>query len=201
MAFRLKSLIVLLGLFACAFSNGQANKVITEYLNVPGPITLNKNMFTLAWTSHPSSNYYKQEYITPGDNIEKYSKMVSVELLISDATPESLAKAKMSELQQLKATNPIINYDIFQKNGEIILDFIISENASDGKKVNIVERNVYRYKAFSGKNGQKGVMLFGASERAYGNNIDLFLSSLKKNKSVLLNAVAAFRLPQISIKE
>jgi len=200
MTLKLKHLITILGLFAFSFSKGQTNKAIMEYLNVPGPIILNKTTFNLAWTSHPSANYYKQEYITPKGNIEKYTQMVSVELLISNATPADLAKAKMDELKQLKATNPIINYEIFQKNGEIILDFLISQNSADGKKVNIIERNVYRYKTFSGKNGQKGVMLFGASERAYGSQVDTFLSSLKKNKSVLLNAVAAFSLPQISIK-
>ncbi len=201
MTLNIQFITVALGLFGISFSNGQINKAIKEYLNVPGPIILNKNTFNLSWTSHPSANYYKQEYITANDNIEKYTKMISVELLINDASPADLAKAKMDELKQLKATNPIINYDIFQKNGEVILDFLISENAADGKKVNIIERNVYRYKSFSGKNGQKGVMLFGASERAYGNNVDTFLSSLKKDKPTLLNAVAAFMLPQISLKE
>jgi len=196
-----KRLIAILALFIVSTAVGQTNKKVTEYLNVPGPILLNKNSFNLTWTSHPSIAYYKQEYITAKDNVEKFTKMVVVELLIGNATAAELAKAKMDELKQLKVSNPIINYEIFQKNGEIILDFLISENSADGKKVNIIERNVYRYKAFSGKNGQKGVILFGASERAYGNNVDTFLSSLKKNKSILLNAVAAFSLPQISVKE
>jgi len=185
--------------FAVFLTNGQTNKAVTDYLNVPGPIVLNKSSFNLSWTSHTSANYYKQEYITPGDNIEKFTKMVSVELLISNSTAADLANAKMNELKQLKTTNPIINYEIFQKNGEIILDFLISQNSANGEKVIIIERNVYRYKNFTGKNGQKGVMLFGVSERAYGNDVDPFLSFLKKNKAVLLNAVAAFSLPQISI--
>ncbi len=193
--------VTIIGLFAILFSNGQTYKAAKEYLTVPGPIILNKNTFNLTWTSHPSANYYKQEYITSGDNIEKYTKMVSVELLISNATAADLANAKMNELKQLKATNAIINYEIFQKNGEMILDFIISQNAANGGKVIIIERNVYRYKNFTDKNRQKGVMLFGASERAYEKDVDTFLLLLKKNKAVLLNAVAAYSLPQISIKE
>lgn len=193
--------MAILALFAVLFSSAQTGKAAKEYLNVPGPISLNKNSFNLSWTSHPSANYYKQEYITPGDNIEKYKNMISVELLMSNATAADLANAKMNELKQLKTTNPLINYEIFQKNGEIILDFLISQNAANGGKVLIIERNVYRYKNFTGKNGQKGVMLFGASERAYEKDVDAFLSLLKKNKAVLLNAVAAFTLPQISVKE
>lgn len=200
MTIKIKLLLTSLGLCIFSIVNGQSNKSIKEYLAVPGPISLNKSTYNLVWTSHPSPEYYKQEYITSKDNIEKYNQMLTVELLISDANPTDLAKIKMDELKQLKQTNPIINYESFQKNGEIILDFLISENSADGKKVNIIERNVYRYKSFSGKNGQKGVVLFGASERAYGNNVDTFLLSLKKNKSALLNAVAAFNLPQISIK-
>ncbi len=195
-----KLFITITALLTISFADAQTNKKITEYLTVPGPIVLNKNTYQLAWTSHPSANYYKQEYITAKDSLKKYTKMISVELLISDATVASLAQAKLDELKQLKLTNPIINYETFQKNGEIILDFLISENTADGKNVNIIERNVYRYKAFTRKNGQKGVMLFGASERAYGSNVDTFLSSLKKNKSQLLNAVAAFTLPKIIIK-
>jgi hypothetical protein len=107
----------------------------------------------------------------------------------------------MDELKQLKVTNPMVNYEVFQKNGEIILDFLISENSADGKNVNILERNVYRYRDITDKNGLKGVMLFGASERSYGNEVDTFLSSLKKTKSVLANAVAAFVIPQITIKK
>jgi len=43
-------------------------------------------------------------------------------------------------------------------------------------------------------------MLFGVSERSYGNDADAFLSSLKKNKPVLLNAVAGFSIPEVSLK-
>ena len=179
---------------------GQNSKPITEYLNVPGPIVLNKDSFKLAWSSHPSSNYYKQEYIGSKDKIEKFKKMVMVEVLIGEVKAADLAKAKISELNQLKQTNPIVNHEVFQKNGEIIVDFLLSENSPDGKKVNIIERNVYRYKEITDKNGKKGVMLFGISERGYGNEVDTFLSSLKKNKSTLTNAVAGFVIPEITIK-
>ncbi len=179
----------------------QTSKPVTEYLNVPGPIILNKESFKLAWSSHPASNYYKQEYIRPNDKIEKFKKMVMIEVLIGEAKAADLAKAKVSELKQLKETNPLVNHEVFQKNGEIIIDFLLSENSPDGKNVNIIERNVYRYKDITDKNGTKGVMLFGVSERGYGNEVDTFLSSLKKNKSTLTNAVASFVMPEVTIKK
>ena len=102
-------------------------------------------------------------------------------------------------LRRLKKSNPAVNYDVFEKNGEIVLDFLVSANTPDGKDMSIVERNVYRYKAVVDKNGQKGVLLFGVSERAYGNDIDKFLSNLKAHKLALMNLVGAFALPAITI--
>ncbi len=193
-----KTISLLFTVFSFIMSYAQGGK--TDYLNVPGPIVLGKDTFKLAWTSHPSPAYYKQEYITAKDKLEKFKKMVMVEALTGDSRPADLVKAKTTELNQMKQTNPIVNYETFQKNGEYMLDFLISENSADGKKVNILERNVYRYKAVTDQNGKKAVILFAASERAYGNEVDAFLLALKTNKSTLQNAVAAFTLPQVTFK-
>lgn len=194
--------ILTVAIFLIAITSyGQNSKPITEYLSVPGPIVLNNESFNLTWSSHPSANYYKQEYIGSKDKIEKFRKMVMLEVLVGPVKAADLAKAKIAELKQIKETNPLVNHEVFQKNGEIIVDFLLSENSPDGKNVNIIERNIYRYKEITDKNGKKGVLLFGISERAYGNDVDTFLSSLKKNKPTLTNAVAAFVIPQIAIKK
>jgi hypothetical protein len=181
-------------------SYGQ-DAAVTEYLGIPGPIVLNAGSFNLAWSSHPSAGYYKQEYVGSNDNVEKFKKMVMVELLLGKSKAADLANAKVIELKKLKPSDPLVNYDIFQKNGEIIIDFLLSESSPDGKKINIVERNVYRYRNITEKNGKKGVLLFGVSERGYGNDVDTFLSSLRKTRSALTNAVAAFAIPDITIKK
>lgn len=197
---RTKISITLLAILISSLSFGQPGKPVTEYLGIPGPVVINNASYGLAWSAHPSPAYYKQEYIGSKDNLQRFKKMVLVEILTGDVKPADLAKAKMTELEQLKKSNPIVNYEVFQKNGEILIDFLMSENSADGKKINIVERNVYRYRAFADKAGKKGVMLFGVSERSYGNDADAFLLSLKKDKAVLLNTVAAFAIPEISIK-
>ncbi|MEP7236339.1 MAG: hypothetical protein ABI685_00675 [Ferruginibacter sp.] len=191
----------LISFLIAIIAHGQNSKTVTEYLNVPGPITINNESFSLAWSSHPSATYYKQEYIGAKDKLEHFKKMVLVEVLTGNAKAADLAQTKIAELKQMKLTNPIVNYEVFQKNGEYILDFLLSENTPDGKKINILERNVYRYKEVTDKNGKKAVMLFGASERAYGNDADTYLSALKKTKSTLTNAVAAYVIPQLTIKK
>ena len=39
---------------------------IKDYLHVPGPVVFDKSSYSLAWSSHPSAIYYKQEYVPAG---------------------------------------------------------------------------------------------------------------------------------------
>ncbi len=54
-------------------------------------------------------------------------------------------------------------------------------------------------KSITDKNGQKAVVLFGVSERAYGDDIDKFFPALKAHRYDLINAVGAFSIPEITI--
>ena len=189
---------VLFGLLLTTLSYGQRPRP-TEYVGVYGPIVFDKVVYNLAWTSHPSANYYKQEYLAPGDMIEKFKKLVMLEVLTGDTSLRDVVAAKVQELKQMKASNPMVNYEAFEKDGEIMLDFLVSENTPDGNHLGIVERNVYRYKSIVDKNGEKGVLLFGVSERAYGDDIDKFLLDLKKHKSNLTKPVGAYKIPEITI--
>ncbi len=182
-------------IYACSFC--QTNKPVTNFLHIPAPISFLDKSYNLSWSSHPSAAYYKHEYITATDNPDRYAQMIMIEALVGDAKPFDLMSAKIAELKKMKETNPLVNYEMFQKNGEYILDFLVSDNAANGD-INIIERNVYRYKAGEDKSGKKYVLLFGVSERAYGDKSQEFLLNLKKNKSVLSNAVAAFSIPSVS---
>ncbi len=116
-----------------------------------------------------------------------------------DLTPEQMVGQKVEELKKLKAANPIVNYNVFMKNGQIMIDFLLSENARDGK-INIIERNVYKYSAFRDKYGKTGVQLFGVSDRAYGNDADRFLKDLKEHKNELIEQVGNYVIPQMAIR-
>lgn len=189
---------VLLGLLLTTFSFGQTSKP-TEYLGVTGPILFDNRSYNLAWTSHPTDNYYKQEYLAKGDTIEKFKKLIFLEVLTGKTKLKDVVAAKVAELKRMKATNPVVNYETFEKDGEVMLDFLVSENTPDGKYLNIVERNVYRYKSLVDKNGQKCVLLLGVSERAYGDDIDKFFPNLKAHRYDLINLVGAFDIPEVTI--
>jgi hypothetical protein len=172
-----------------------------DKLNVPGPITINKKSYVLTWTSHPAADFYKQEYIPAGDDVNKFRSMVLVDVIMGGSNLKGIVDAKMAELKKMRETNPLVNYEVFLKNGEYLLDFILSANSADGKTIDIVERNVYRYKLFTDKSGKKGVLLFGVSVRSYGNDIDNFLKALKANKPTLLDEVAQFNMPAVSVSK
>ena len=119
------------------FSFGQTTKVI-EYLGVAGPISFDKISYNLTWTSHPADNYYKQEYLAKGDTIEKFKKLIMLEVITGKTKLKDIVATKVAELKKMKVSNPVINYETFEKDGEVMLDFIISENTPDGKLVSIL---------------------------------------------------------------
>ncbi|RYY72229.1 MAG: hypothetical protein EOO13_00250 [Chitinophagaceae bacterium] len=197
-----KIFLLATALLSFIFSNGilaQTSKSPTDYLSVAGPIVFEGSSYKLTWSSHPDNSYYKQEYLPAGEAPEKYKSMILLEIALTEVSIKEVVGGKIAELKAMKASNPIVNYEMFQKDGEYIVDFVLSGNSSDGK-LSIVERNVYRYKAFKDKSGKPGVLLFAISTRAYGTEANKFLQALKANKSRYVNAIAKFNIPQISIK-
>lgn len=185
-------------LFSIA-SHGQKNKTV-DYLTVPGPVVFNKQTYQLSWSSHPSANFYKQEYIQKGDSADRFTSMVLLDVMTGNVNVKSIAAAKLAELKKMKESNPVINYNSFNNpaTGEYMIDFLLTANGADGK-MSIAERNVYRYVSFTDKAGKKGVLLFGVSTRSYGDDITPFLVSLKTTKQLLVNEVAAYKVPAIKL--
>jgi len=183
-------------------SYGQANKPV-DYLGASAPISFDNSMYNLAWTSHPATNYYKQEYFKKGDTMTKFRSMILLELLTGATKIKDVIGNKVAELKSMKAANPFISYETFgnAEKGEYILDFLVTENEPDGKTARIAERNIYRYKTFVGKNGESGVLLFGVSVRSYGNETTKFIEALQSNRNVLVDKVKEVRIPAIAIRK
>lgn len=195
-------LIVLTNILASNTMYGQTNKAATNYLHVTGPLVFQGKSYQLSWSSHPAADYYKQEYLEKGENPDHFKTMILLEVTTANVSIKDIVAAKIDELKKMKLTNPMVNYESFDNpsTGEYMIDFLLSANGADGKTMEIVERNVYKYKTFTDKSGAKGVVLFGVSTRSYGNAIDSFLVSLKATKKDLVNAVAKFAIPAISLK-
>jgi hypothetical protein len=180
----------------------QSSKQVSEYLSVPGPIVFDGKSYNLIWSSHPAANFYKQEYIVKGDNVNKFKSMILMDVITGETNIKNVVGNKASELQKMKQSNPVVNYEVIEnpKTGEYMIDFLLSANGPDGT-MSIVERNVYRYKTFADKAGHKGILLFGISTRGYDEDITSFFSALKTNRTDLISKVSSFKLPEISISK
>lgn len=155
----------------------------TDYLDVPGPITLGDTDYVLSWSSNPSEGYFKQEYLPEGAVPESYDSMVMVEFLASDLPLTEVISAQMQMINARKATDPVANAALLQNGdtGEFVLDFLLSAKDENGEF--ILEWNGYRY-AEAEFDGQRGSILFAVSERAYGNEAsEAFLGNLREFKA------------------
>ncbi len=172
-----------------------------ERLGVSGPVKIGSRSYQLVWTSHPSGNYYKQEYLPQGEDLQRFEHLFSLEALTGKFNVKDIVGAKIAELNKAKATNPMVNYQVFEKDGEVLLDFLLSQNSPDGKQVLVVERNIQRYVPITDKNGKSAMVLILLNERAYNNNVGAFLKKMKASGDESRNALAAYPLPAITISE
>lgn len=191
----MKRRLVLFLMFITQFVMAQ-NKV-EDYLHLGSKYRFDNKDYELVWSSHPASNFYKQEYILPNENVEKYKRLILIDFIEGDLAPKDVLSSLVNNLENSKKQNPIINYQMYEREDEYMLDFIISKNSQDGKEVLILERNVYRYFRINTPK-RKGVLLFGVSDRAYTKKeMDNMFSVLKNKKLDLVNKVIQIEVPKI----
>lgn len=168
----------------------------TNYLNTIQKIKYRNTNFHLSWSSHPSENFYVQEFI-PSDNVvEKYKQMISISVITEGVTAEDAIVQKISELEQRKSTDPMVQYTVStnKATGELLLEFTLSQGNGDANT--IVEWNVYRYSSFIGKNSS---LLFSLSKRGYGQGIPAFTKDLNTNSARYFSDFTALKTPQITL--
>lgn len=181
-------------------SYGQAPKAAINYLALPGPFTVQNQVYRLAWSSHPDASLYKHEYLAAGDQFPNYKSLITVDFVVTPSTVGQAVSTKIRQLEAMKKTNPIVNYELMENKtmGEVIIDCIIGETAADDRN-SVVERDVFRYKSVSATSGQRGILLFAVSIRKYGSDITSFLTKLKADKKMLVNEVAKLPMPAINL--
>lgn len=168
-----------------------------DRLSLPESIAFNGESYRLSWSSHPTPHYYKQEYLPLGQTSQRFQRMVLIEATVRGIDVNGAVTAQVTMLNKRKSTDPTVNFAVVKnpKNGEIIVDFIVS--ARDPKGEDVVEWNAYRYAALRGKDGASGVLLFGISRRAYGDDATNFLRGLKSARPAEVNALAVHPLPVV----
>ncbi|QEI06924.1 hypothetical protein FXN63_14575 [Pigmentiphaga aceris] len=193
----LKALDVLsLGMFSrlrlSAMPPDDGSDVVVDQLSVPGPIRVDGVDYLLVWSARPTPTYYKQEYVAATETAERYQRMVLVELVVGDDDMDSIVAAQVKMIEARKASDPVANIAVMKSaaTGETIADFLLSARLPSGEDV--VEWNAYRYLPHA-----EGVMLFGLSRRAYGEEAMAFLKGLGAERIRVIQSLAAMEMPTV----
>ena len=185
------------GLMLAAASVGTvtAQDAVVEALGVPGPIDFLGDSYALSWTSHPTPDYFKQEYLPEGQQSDSYAAMFMLDALTSAATPQGAADGQIAGLEQRKASDPMVNYNQISnpETGEVILDFLLSDDSGPAP---ILEWNAYRYTKLG-----DGIALYAISRRAYGDDVEAFLGQLSQMRQDNISALAELDLPPVTVAE
>jgi hypothetical protein len=191
--------LLLIQLLVCIAQTARAEDAV-DRLSIPGPITFNAISYQLAWSSHPSPFYYKQEYLPAGQTSGHFQRMVLIEAVAQGADVNGAVSAQVNMLNQRKSTDPTVNFATLKNpnNGEVILDFVLSAKRDNGEAV--VEWNAYRYASLRGKDDSSGVLLFGISRRAHGDDAWAFLRELKSARPAEIQALAGYPMPVVQPK-
>lgn len=84
----MKKIISILCLLSIAAAQAQNTKAVADKPGVTGAVVFQKQAHHLVWTSHPTAAYYKHEYLSKGDSVERYKSMVLLEALTGNLTPK-----------------------------------------------------------------------------------------------------------------
>lgn len=171
---------------------------VKDRIGIKGPLSFGNTQLELAWSDKPNADYYIQEYIPKGEQVERFNQMLTIYVLTKDVSPESELLQKVNWLIERKKSDAICNYQVSKSpdGKEFILDFLVGEH-KDGK-MTIVEFNVYRYKNIE-LEGQSTLLVSAYSKRSYGANITPFLTNLRADRNSCLNEMITFKLPTLKI--
>jgi hypothetical protein len=169
-------------------------QTVTDYLAVPGPIRFDGIEHRLAWTSNPSSGYYKHEYLPAGQVLTRFREMILIELIVAGTDPAGAVASRVRIVNQRRQYDPTANIAVIKnaEKGEFIVDFVLGAPAARGDA--LIEWNAYRYAPY-----KRGVLMIGVSRRAYGTERATFLTNLKTVRPAVIAELAKLPLPAIKL--
>ena len=179
-------------------SDAISTVITTNYFGTTDTLTFNETKYSLAWSSNPSPGYYKQEYLLDSTTLEDHNEMILVEALKGKISPKVAAELKVNELKELKMNNPVINWNEFENKDERIIDFVITDGATQ------YEWNLYRYSILKNSDREKYLVLFAYSykDTLYTNeDLKPFFNRILENRDLLISKLGEFKLPELKIQE
>ena len=108
----------------------------TQYFE-PMQIKFDNRLYSLASSAKPVPNLFTQEYLLPGEKLDSFSYMLSLNTLKFDATPEQAVEQKINDLKELKAKGLKVAYKKGSLANEIYHDIFKFKWHSNSRALDI----------------------------------------------------------------
>ncbi|MDB5137944.1 MAG: hypothetical protein JWP37_4547 [Mucilaginibacter sp.] len=173
---------------------------VVNYLNTSEVLIFNKMEYKLVWSSHPATNYYKQEYIPVKETLDRHKNLLLIDYLLIDTPAVNIAKIKAGEIKERMKTDVNAHFQLIENAAkkECILDFLLS--VGGGNSPSVIEWSGYHYQNYTDKSGHKGIYLFGVSTTAYDDDVMNYLKRLKTDRQGYLKELVKYQVPDIEVK-
>ena len=187
-------------LILLCFVSKRSGAQVKDNFGFPEVITFDSLQYQLTTTYHPNNLYYKVVYLRTGESEDHFNKIITIDFVRTKADSYDFVNKKTKALMERKKTDPAVLIDELTnyKTGEYFLDFITSDQLSGN--LNILDRNLCRYKNYTDPTGHNGVILFAITERVYGDSIKVYLKNLKKTIKFDRRKVLNLNIPDFIIK-
>lgn len=189
--------LYLIVIILTSVSFAQTNPI--DRIGLNGPIEFNKTSYLLAWSQQPNANYFVQEYLPKGENVDHFNQLITVNVYITDISVADAVQQRTEVLTKRKETDKVCNFSVINNpdGGESIIDCLLSSGSTD--KLEVVEFIIYKFKQIELDNHKKVLLIYSYSKRGYGDAIMPFLTNLGKFRRDLLNVMISKEMPVIKV--
>ncbi|HMR39766.1 MAG TPA: hypothetical protein PKA90_04995 [Ignavibacteria bacterium] len=174
-----------------------------DRIGVEGPLSFNNTSFNLAWSDKARDNYYIQEYLPAGEQVESFVQMMSLHVFLIDMSIDDAVQIKLNELDKRSKTDDVckgsVNETVSSDGKETLVDFLLSEKQKDTPE--IVEYNVYRYIPVNIGDGENGILVYAYTKRAYGKDAEGFIDTINKDRRNIVEQMGNTEVPKVKIPE
>ena len=149
--------------------------------------------FRLAWSNKVVDGDYLLEYVPNGENVNHYHNMLTIECVENDnVTIDDALGVFVDNLNKAKQNDAFVHYEVYENEGS---NMKIVDSLLRGE--DFVEWNIYKYQFLKQLTGVRGVIRFGFSKRAYGDEQTKFMKELSQTREKYLNIITKKDLSQI----
>lgn len=178
----------------------QKTDTIKNYLNFPTILKFEDKEYSLSASSHPSTNYYKQDYIAYGEKDSILKTKLYFEVSFSNTTIADIVNKKVETIKKQKNEMNIVNHNVYKKDGAYMIHFMILQLADDKNSAISATRYVNLFKSVKDKTtGKDGILMFGFSASSKGEDYDDPNIVINAMRLYLLKDIPAFKIPEIML--